>query len=348
MASAGAQTERRKVVADFASRFFDHPDNVIEEWLERILPEAQMPDGPTLRQAILASPPTATWSDFAANPLSVWIEQTYGITTADDGRLIRPKPLTLQAGAAQLAELTGLEKEQCLERLRTMLLLGSQVPHGDSSAFAFKLHQFISQGDSIYSTFEPPATRLLTLEGQFYAPGSKERLLFCRVCGQEYYRVKYHIETQRIIPNTGEMLAYEEEFDADAIEDGYLMLDVEGRWRNDTDDLPEHWFTRSGGIQKEYAQYRPRLLQVTPSGSITQEGSDAHPGWFQPAPFMLCLCCGEAKATQLPARSPLPHSALGRSGMWPVRPISAPTSGGKLHCPPPLACSPVGGRAYTP
>ena len=101
-------------------------------------------------------------------------------------------PTTLAEGARRLAEVSGIAPEACAARLREMLLLGNQAPLPDgNNAFAFKLHQFISQGGSVYATLERPESRLLTLEGQFYAPGGGDRLLyplqFCRVCGQEYY-----------------------------------------------------------------------------------------------------------------------------------------------------------------
>lgn len=39
--------------------------------------------------------------------------------------------------------------------------------------FGFKLHQFFSQGKTIYSSLESPESRHLTLEGQYYAPGEE-------------------------------------------------------------------------------------------------------------------------------------------------------------------------------
>ena len=77
--------------------------------------------------------------------------------------------------------------------------------------FAFKLHQFISQGGAVYSTIEPPDRRHLTLEGQRYIGGQdRDRLLFplvfCRDCGQHYAMVSYAAEARRLDRRTPDKL----------------------------------------------------------------------------------------------------------------------------------------------
>ena len=61
--------------------------------------------------------------------------------------------------------------------------------------FAFRLHQFLSRGDTVYASPEQPGDRYLTLTRQRFVPGSnREKVLlplaFCRECGQDYYVVK--------------------------------------------------------------------------------------------------------------------------------------------------------------
>jgi hypothetical protein len=66
-------------------------------------------------------------------------------------------------------------------------------PDTGTPPFAFRLHQFISPGDTVYTSFEAEDIRYITVHGQQYVPGDRERLLFplvfCRECGQEYYSV---------------------------------------------------------------------------------------------------------------------------------------------------------------
>jgi len=302
MVSVGTQAERRETVAGFATKFFGAPitaENVIEEKLHRVIPADSPPEAKALGQALTAPlPPVGDWAAFAANPLSAWIEDAFGLQEDAAGVLRRRVPTTLADGAGRLAEVTGVAPETCAGRLREMLLLGSQTTLPDGSqAYAFKLHQFISQGGSVYATLEGPENRLLTLEGQFYAPGAGDRLLyplkFCRVCGQEYYAVTRQQDGRRLLPAPEENSAYND----DEVDFGYVMPDLDDRWQDETAALPEHWFepAKPGKLKKDYLKHRPQRLYVRSNGDVADDvASDAVPCWFQPQPFMLCLACGEA------------------------------------------------------
>ncbi|MBM4458940.1 MAG: DEAD/DEAH box helicase, partial [Chloroflexi bacterium] len=157
MVSGDSQGERREAVAQFATKFFGvqiKPENVVEETLRRVIPSgapadaAASHDAVALRQALLDPLPAADdWPAFAANPLSGWIEDTFGLYQDEGGVLRRRVPTTLAAGARQLADITQFDPKVCEVRLRAMLLLGTQVRAPDGGqAFVFKLHQFISQG----------------------------------------------------------------------------------------------------------------------------------------------------------------------------------------------------------
>src|SRR5205085_10065319 len=60
--------------------------------------------------------------------------------------------------------------------------------------FAFRLHQFISRGDTVHASLEPEGDRYLTVHGQRFVPHDRDKVLlplvFCRECGQEYYCVR--------------------------------------------------------------------------------------------------------------------------------------------------------------
>jgi len=302
MVSADAAGERREAVAGFATRLFGTPveaANVVEETLRRMIPRNGLADAKALRQALIAPlPPAGDWAAFAANPLSAWIEDAFGLEEEADGRLRRRKPITLAEGVARLAALTGVDRETCADRLRAMLLLGAQTPSPDGgNAFAFKLHQFIGQGGAVYATLERPESRRLTLEGQLYAPGGGDRLLyplrFCRVCGQEYYAVQWQPEDHRLLPRAEDDVGNADEEEGA----GYVMADPTGRWQDEPAALPEHWFEprRPDKLKKEYAGFRPKALYVRPNGELADAAApDALPCWFVPQPFMLCLACGEA------------------------------------------------------
>ncbi len=76
-----------------------------------------------------------------------------------------------------------------------MLYAGSSCinPENGFPVFAFRLHQFISRGDTVWASLEDEDSRVITLKGQQYVPGDRNKVLlplvFCRHCGHPYYRV---------------------------------------------------------------------------------------------------------------------------------------------------------------
>jgi hypothetical protein len=136
------------------------------------------------------------YAGFVNNPLAIWIESTLGVELKDE-RLVRcqPQSVTGEEGAAQkLAALTGIDRELCETAIQRALLAGYECeknPETGFAPFAFRLHQFISRGDTVYATIEDEETRHVTIYGQQFKPGSREHVLlplvFCRECGQEYY-----------------------------------------------------------------------------------------------------------------------------------------------------------------
>jgi hypothetical protein len=80
--------------------------------------------------------------------------------------------------------------------LKSTLLAGYNLGNPDTGMpiFAFRLHQFISRGDTVYASLEAEDNRYITVNGQKFVPNDRNRalfpLVFCRECGQEYYLVR--------------------------------------------------------------------------------------------------------------------------------------------------------------
>lgn len=304
MASEGGRSERLGKVAEFATRFFGVPvaaERIVEERLERTISDSDYVTKDALRRAVESPLPPAEWDAFAAHPLAAWMENTLGVRE-EEGILRRQLPRSLPEAAQLLSRESGVAEERCALRLAEMLELGSRIARdGENSAIAFKLHQFISQGNSVYATAEMSPQRHLTLDGQYYAPGRGQRLLyplaFCRQCGEAYYAVRWDPNRQMLLPDAflPSYSAQEEEEGEGDVTNGYWMMDPTGGWQDDDDHLPAHWFERSGRFISDYREHRPRLLHLRPDGALA-DGSEegALRGWFQPRPFMLCLSCGEA------------------------------------------------------
>src|SRR5690606_35177508 len=213
LASEGTYDEQRQKVAEVGSQLFGspvHPEHIIGETLQRATAEPDLND-PIFRRNLIESVsqgsrliPPQTYRDFVQHPLSSWIESTFGIQIRD-GRLARSAPRSIQGeeGAARLlSELTDVNETLCIQLIQRWLLGGYECapnPETGFRPFAFRLHQFISPGDTVFATIEPENLRYLTLNGQQFVPGDREKVLFplcfCRECGQEYYVVRVATHT---------------------------------------------------------------------------------------------------------------------------------------------------------
>jgi ATP-dependent helicase YprA (DUF1998 family)/very-short-patch-repair endonuclease len=284
--------QRRETVAAFDGQIFGRSiteAQVIEETLEPFT----LGGAPSREElaASLTAPMPATLPDFRQHPMSRWAEGEFGVEPEDGGRLRRRVPRTLTDAASRLSEVTGATAENCRERLRELLTRGGDLLRDDGGrAFAFKLHQFIGQGRAVYATLEPAATRQFSLEGQAFAgPGRLfVPIKFCRQCGQDYYHVIRSRDGSRFLPHP---------IGTDTIEDGtqagYLMLaPLENDW-NDT-LIPDEWRDRNGRLKQTWRNRVPQAVWVSPNGEFfTMPRDGAIKMWWQPAPFSLCLNCGE-------------------------------------------------------
>jgi len=301
MAAGDDPHAQKQAVAEVATRLFGvtiTPKQVIGETLEPVA-AAPEPTADELRQAIEAGLPPEDYAAFVRHPVTVWIESTFGVEGEGDN-LRRRDPLSLSEGARRLAEATGLSPETCEHYLREMFQKGSHLrtPQGET-VFAFKLHQFISQGGAVYATLEPPERREISLSGQVYAPGEQDKdqrlmlpLMFCRECGQEYYHGVL-VDKEHLHPGTPASLFEDEEG-----EEGYLILEDPAApiWdESRVEELPDTWLTATGRVKKKYRQHLPRRVWVAADGRVyhsPQGGENLTPAWFIPKPLLFCPHCG--------------------------------------------------------
>jgi len=304
ISTTGGREQRRAEIAETGSRLFGvkvEPQCVIDESLRRVTTVAPPADTRSARAAVEAPRPGNDIDRLRAHPLAAWAETTFGITE-EDGRLVRREPVTYRDGLTKLAALTGLPEPACDSALKALLEDGNTAKLADDEPFfAFRLHQFLSSGSSVFATIESAASRQFSIEGKYALPGQDNRLLFplsfCRECGQEYYLVALKSEKggESLQPRAPELSAPDDE---DLGEFGYVTLDAEGLWDDDDEDLPYTWFVqRKGGrsLKPEYRSNRPRKLFAAADGAVNasaQDGSIAI--WYQPKPFLICLQCGAA------------------------------------------------------
>jgi ATP-dependent helicase YprA (DUF1998 family) len=311
--TVGTLDEQRAEVARVASQLFGapvEPKNVIGETLRRVTNAADMddPDFKTrLRDRLTpAAPPPTDFAPFVADPLSAWIEDAIGLTKdSTTGRLIRRKPRSISGrdgAAAELAEVAGIPEDAAASVIRDQLLAGYRIddPETGFRVFAFRLHQFISRGETVYGTIEEPSERYLTTEAQRYVPGDRSKILFplafCRECGQDYYPVWLSDG------EGGRSLTERDQFDVQSdgrLAAGFVFIDgAETSWPTDSEEvtkrLPDDWLEAHDGAtrpKKDVGKNLPRAIRLLPDGKEDDEGLDV---WFVPAPFRFCLNCGVA------------------------------------------------------
>ena len=230
--------------------------------------------------------------------MNLGLDEETSFLKGEGSNLICRTPIALSQGSEELAKLTGVEMKTCSETLKKMFFWSSRIEKG----LPFRLHQFISQGGSVYATLEPQDKRYLTLEGQYKFSGDRLLfpLVFCRECGQDYYAVRWNTDKNKITPLLPTAIDNDSSED---IEEGYLTLDETDLWsHDDLDSLPDNWFKetkRSGRrVRKEYEKFIPQKLYIYPNG-IIETGVVAETKvdkltafWFIPKPFLTCLNCG--------------------------------------------------------
>ena len=303
LASEGSFTQQQREVAQVASDIFGgevKPKHIIGETLRR----ATIGDldttalAATVRAGAGLNVPQ-DYDVFVCHPLSIWIEQTFGLRVDKDGRLRRQEPRAIEWAANALRELTSVDKAVCEAAIRKWLLAGYQHedPVNGLKPFAFRLHQFISPGDTVYATLETEDTRHITLSGQRYFGADRKVLFplsFCRECGQEYYsvsKVEDEYGETRYVPRDFR----ERPADIDG-EAGYLYLSEENPWPYEHDGalgrIPEDWLEEGPGgqrVRSNRRKYLPQHIQLDTKGRPAEGGQAAV---FLPMPFMFCLSCG--------------------------------------------------------
>ncbi|MEO3791297.1 protein kinase [Nonomuraea sp. B10E15] len=301
MATEGTAEDRREAVARVATTLFGTPitpENVIGETLVRATEEP--PDTVPVERLTAPGAPRA-YDDLVRDPLARWIETRFGLAVDEEGRLVRQKPAKIENAAAELAERSGLGAQTCAEAIRATLKAGSEARHPvtERPLFAFRLHQFLSKGDTVYVTLEDAQSRHMTRDYQLYQPGSGGKILlplaFCRECGQEYLTVWRTEKDNSIVYGTRPETAAT----AGRAGDGYLYIDSTRPWPSTVEEmvaqrrLPESWleFDEQGGevVRDSYRPRVPRAVTVDPYGV---EGRGELKAAFIPAPFLFCLHCG--------------------------------------------------------
>lgn len=299
MVSAGSLTEEQQEVARVATRLFGKPfttAQVIHEKLARSLAFAGNPPTQTeLAAAIQAGVnPAAPAAVLKTHPVAVWLENNVALASRD-GRLVRGKPRRMTEIAQELAAAAALPPAACrrfLEDLLQWISAANQQMQAEGQRYTilpFKLHQFISQTGSVYTTLDQDENRFITLEPGVFKQDEDEKKpifanVFSRASGYPFIcvaRVDNRLEPREFRENS------EEESESS---DGYLIIG-EDVWdpQEDSELLPESWLrlTRAGLVPRtEKKAFFPIKVYFDESGNCSETTPLKWWGWFMKAPLL--------------------------------------------------------------
>ncbi len=319
MSSSGTSLDQKREVAEVAQTLFGtafDSAQVIGETLERATPELNFSDPKILRllsDVIVADETAPTEYDaFRLHPLSSWIESAFGVQAElETNQLIRQAPRKIRgedSAVSDLAALTSTDLERCFRVLRRFLLRGAELRRSTSSRFpifAFRLHQFFTRGDTVWSTIEPETMRHLEMAKLGSKPGDPSKplfpLVFCRQCGTAYYRVSVCNDERGSILSPREDRREEGE---DRHTDAYLYISESSPWpRSEGEELLHRLpsFMKEvapEGIERVRPDARkdlPEPVFVNAAGKIVSEG-EGIPAVLIHRNFLFCLepSCGVA------------------------------------------------------
>lgn len=296
--AAGSLAAQRIEVAKVATKLFGRPftpEQVVNEKLARSLEY----DGKIVSKDALA---TAIESNIdidagieklKSHPVAVWLENTIALGERE-GELVRGKPRQVGGLIKDLEEASGKPSELCrryLEKLLQWISVSNvrlQKSGERYTLLPFKLHQFISQTGSVYTTLDRDENRFVTLEPGVYKADEADKKpifpnVFSRASGHPFIcvtRLGEHLEPRE----------FRESTDDEETTDGYLIIG-DDLWdpEEDLEMLPESWLrmTRTGPVPDTKKKGSlPVKLYFDEFGNCSETDIKPWWGWFMKAPLL--------------------------------------------------------------
>ena len=273
MVSVGSAQSQREEVARVATTVFGRsfkPDQIVDETLAQSLGNAEtQPSEHELRAAITSRiDADAGETELRNHPVAVWLENRIALEERD-GRLTRRMPMGLTDVVRAMSEDSGTPEDRCRPALEATLqwvsAVNQRIQEGGSryTLLPFKLHQFIAQTGSVYTTLDQGEERFITLEPGIYKhdDGTKPIFanVFSRATGQPFICVS--LAGSQLMPREFRAAGDDDEDAAD----GYLIIG-DKIWDplQDLDYLPKAWVrTRASGERVPDSKKREHFPRKT-------------------------------------------------------------------------------------
>jgi len=259
---------------------------------------------------------------FHEDPVAIWLEQVIALKRDDQGVLVRNKPMEMKGLVTALSAASGRDEQASSEHLLQLfkwterLNMQAAQEGRRTSYLPLKIHQFISQTNTVHVTLEQPGDREVVCdEAKYIIKDGKERdlfpVLFSRHTGVEFLCVSIDPEHERIRPRDPDempMQATKKDVQQLAKQSGvpissatfpagYIIFE-ENLWTDaDEVDLPNSWFKRSKSADRLEDYYRarlPRPIHFDIDGRFSWEKGKSLPlaAWYIPAKLLIDPTCG--------------------------------------------------------
>jgi superfamily II DNA/RNA helicase len=296
--ASGNLADQRAEVAGVATKLFGRAftaEQVVNEKLTRSLSsDGSIPPRNKLADAITDGiNQEASIDSLKSHTVAIWLENKVALDVRE-GILVRGKPKQLREVAHLLAADSGMPEDTCRTFLQELLQwislanLRLQQSGERYTLLPFKLHQFISQTGSVYTTLDQDDNRFITLEPGMYKEDEADSKpifpnVFSRASGHPFL----------CLTRTGNRLEpreFREYTDEEETTDGYLFVgDDLWDFEEDYEMLPETWFriTASGVAPvREKRDKLPIKLWFDEYGNCSETQEKKWWGWFMKAPLL--------------------------------------------------------------
>lgn len=310
MVSGGSPVEQDLQVATVASTLFGReflPEQIIRETLEPTFDPAGLAQSESALSAAIRQEIDLQGDEpsLRTHPVAAWLEHN-AVLEQVEGIWQRRRPQRVADLVEKLAQDSGETLERCESSLRGMLNWISALNQRLKTSgriytlLPFRVHQFISQTGSVYTTLEPDHQRHVTLEPGMYREDAADNQpifsnVFSRISGQAFLCVQRQGEF--LVPREFHNLTpVESDEDEGPENSGYLLQDP-GEWRleDELDLLPDTWFntSRQGRrLKREWEKRLPRPIWFDRMGRCSDATPMEYKGLWVPAPLLLDPTCG--------------------------------------------------------
>jgi hypothetical protein len=315
MASEGSDDDRKELIATFANKIFGSDlskSSIINEYLIPTTSASDFPSAVQLRSIVdIGVEISDDTKAFLSHPLVVWLEHCIALNNSS-GILERGEPLTLDAISKKLADFAGSDPDKTKDVVLSILLWAESLnKKHEKSNLPFKIHQFISQTNTIYVSLEDKNKRYITLQkGNLFLSKDSDTekpiypVLFSRYSGFEFICVRKDFESYKLKPREVDDIPdrlTQEEFKElkpgkEYYASGYLLIpdDDDHIWSDEFDKfIPDSWYKelKSGRKYEDFYKHQiPQKIYFNDSGEFSESEDTTRYdqwGWFISSPLLL-------------------------------------------------------------